>query len=58
MDSDSFNPYKHCIIMAEDYNEAEEIFYGDNPELDILWIVETDDADIAMDNYWYNGGFI
>ena len=47
----------HYIVMAENYQDAEEIFYGNNSEsLEILWIVETDDRDVALENYWYNTG--
>jgi hypothetical protein len=39
-------------VMAEDLDHAEEQFYNAEPDCEILWIVETDDYDVALDNYY------
>ena len=38
--------------MAEDYIHAEEQFLDAEPDCEVLWIVETDDYDTALDDYY------
>lgn len=40
--------------MAEDGDHAEEQFTNAFDEMEIVWVVETDDADAAYQNYWGN----
>ena len=42
-------------FMAEDYDHAEEQFYNAEPDNDIIWVVQTDDYNLALENYYNNG---
>ena len=39
-------------VMAEDYVHAEEQFLNAEPNAEILWVVETDDYEVALDDYY------
>lgn len=42
-------------VMAEDYTHAEEQFENAEPNAEILWIVESDDYNTALEDYYSNG---
>ena len=39
-------------VMAEDYVHAEEQLLNAEPNVDILWVAETDDYNAALDSYY------
>jgi hypothetical protein len=41
--------------MAEDYAHAEEQLLDAEPGVEILWVVETDDYNTALEDYYSNG---
>lgn len=39
-------------VLAEDLDHAEEQFYNAEPDCKILWVVETDDYNDALNDYY------